>query len=87
MTAERTVTSLLRDWRKGDPAALDSLLPVVEAELRRMARVHMSRERKEHTLQPTALVNEVFMRLMDGNAIEWNDRAHFFGNTTRNIRV
>jgi|SRR6187455_2109799 len=86
MTAERTVTSLLRDWRKGDPAALDSLLPVVEAELRRMARVHMSRERKEHTLQPTALVNEVFMRLMDGNAIEWNDRAHFFGICGRLMR-
>jgi RNA polymerase sigma factor (TIGR02999 family) len=84
--ADRTVTSLLRAWTEGDAAALDRLTPFVEAELRRLARVYMSRERKDHTLQPTAVVNEVFVRLIDANDIRWNDRAHFFGICARLMR-
>ena len=80
------VTVWLRAWSDGDAAALDRLIPVVEAELRRLARVYMSHERKDHTLQPTAVVNEVFLRLVDANGIRWNDRAHFFGICARLMR-
>ena len=87
MTAPpRTVTSLLRAWSDGDGASLDALVPVVEAELRRLARIYMSRERREHTLQPTALVNEVFVRLVEATDIRWQDRAHFFGIAARLMR-
>jgi RNA polymerase sigma factor (TIGR02999 family) len=82
----RTVTSLLRPWTDGDAAALDRLIPIVDGELRKLARVYMSRERKEHTLQPTALVNEMFVRLIDDADIGWNDRAHFFGICARLMR-
>jgi len=82
----RTITSLLRAWGDGDAAALDALVPVVEAELRRLARIYMSRERREHTLQPTALVNEVFLKLVDAADIRWQDRAHFFGISARLMR-
>ena len=75
----QNVTVWLRAWSDGDAAALDHLIPVVEAELRRLARIYMSHERKDHTLQPTAVVNEVFLRLVDATNIRWNDRAHFFG--------
>ena len=85
-SADRTVTSLLRAWSDGDANALDGLVPVVEAELRRLARIYMSRERKDHTLQPTAVVNEVFIRLIDVTGIRWNDRAHFFGICARLMR-
>ena len=85
-SADRTVTSLLRAWSDGEAGALDGLVPIVEAELRRLARVYMSRERKDHTLQPTAVVNEVFIRLIDANGIRWNDRAHFFGICARLMR-
>ena len=83
---DRTVTALLRAWSDGDAASLDRLVPVVEAELRRRARIYMSHERKDHTLQPTAVVNEVFVRLIDANNIRWNDRAHFFGICARLMR-
>lgn len=86
MTRPRTVTRLLRAWTNGDQAALDALIPEVEAELRRLARIYMSRERREHTLQPTALVNEVFLRLVDAADIRWQDRAHFFGISARLMR-
>jgi len=82
----RTVTSLLRAWTGGDAAALDQLIPIVDGELRKLARIYMSRERKEHTLQPTALVNEVFVRLIDDAGISWNDRAHFYGICARLMR-
>ena len=84
--AGRTVTQLLRAWGDGDHAALDTLVPVVEGELRRLARIHLKRERREHTLQPTALVNEVFLKLVDAPAIQWQDRAHFFGIAARLMR-
>src|SRR5688572_21745747 len=61
-------------------------MPVVEAELRRLARGYMARERREHTLQPTALVNEVFLRLTDARRIRWQDRAHFLGISARLMR-
>jgi RNA polymerase sigma factor (TIGR02999 family) len=80
------VTELLRAWSDGDQQALAQLMPLVEAELRRLARVYMSRERRGHTLQPTALVNEAFLRLADARALRWQDRAHFLGISARLMR-
>ncbi|HEY7171424.1 MAG TPA: sigma-70 family RNA polymerase sigma factor [Vicinamibacterales bacterium] len=80
------VTRLLRAWHDGDEQALARLIPFVEAELRRVARAYMARERKDHTLQPTALVNEAFLRLRQAHQIRWNDRAHFFGISARLMR-
>jgi len=80
MTAmSRDVTRLLHAWADGDQRAMDQLLPLVEMELRRLARGLMRRERQEHTLQATALVNEAFLRLMDARNVRLNDRAHFMG--------
>jgi RNA polymerase sigma factor (TIGR02999 family) len=75
----REVTELLIAWGKGETAALDELVPVVQSELHRIARRYMSGERPSHTLQPTALVNEVYLKLVDVNRIHWQNRAHFFG--------
>jgi RNA polymerase sigma factor (TIGR02999 family) len=72
------ITGLLRAWAEGDREALDRLMPVVYAELRRAARNYMRRERRSHTLQATALVNEVYLRLVDITGVRWQDRAHFF---------
>ena len=72
------VTQLLADWAQGDKSALDKLLPLVHAELRRIARRQMSQERDGHTLQATALVNEAYLRLAGQESFEWQDRAHFF---------
>ena len=69
--APPAVTQLLRAWSDGDETALERLLPLVEAELRRLARGYMARERGGHTLQPTALVNEAFLRLIDARAVRW----------------
>lgn len=71
------VTRLLKAWCDGDPDALERLAPMVEAELRRLARVYLRREQPGHTLQPTALINEAYVRLLDWNRVEWRDRAHF----------
>lgn len=71
------VTALLRAWTGGDQKALDRLLPVLYEELRRTARAYMRRERSGHTLQTTALVNEVFLRLVDIHQVQWHDRVHF----------
>ncbi|HUF04452.1 MAG TPA: ECF-type sigma factor [Aridibacter sp.] len=76
---DQDLTQLLRKWSEGDRAALDELAPIVHAELHRIARRHMARERKGHTLQTTALVNEAFIRLIDWKNARWNNRAHFFG--------
>ena len=81
-----TVTRLLRAWSDGDEGALERLTPLVEAELRRLARGYMGRERKDHTLQPTALVNEAFVRLIDARQVRWQDRAHFLGISARLMR-
>ena len=80
------VTALLRAWGDGDEAALDQLMPLVESELRRLARTYMARERPGHTLQTTALVNEAFIRLVDAHGTRWQDRSHFFGIAARLMR-
>ena len=80
------VTELLRAWSDGDDGALARLTPLVETELRRLARGYMGRERREHTLQPTALVNEAFLRLAGARQIRWQDRAHFLGISARLMR-
>ena len=80
------ITALLMSWKEGDPHALDRLMPFVHAELRRLARRHMERERRDHTLQPTALVHEVFLRLTQGRPVEWRDRAHFYAVAARVMR-
>lgn len=80
------VTQLLKAWGTGDDKALDQLTPVVQQELHRMAHRCMSREKPGHTLQTTALVNEVYLRLVDVNAVDWQDRAHFFAISARMMR-
>lgn len=72
------VTRLLADWSKGDGAALDKLVPLVHAELRRIAQRQMNQERAGHTLQATALVNEAYLKLAGESSFEWHDRAHFY---------
>src|SRR5919199_4547324 len=72
------VTQLLVSWSEGDRSALDELIPLVEAELRRLARRHMGRENPGHTLQTSALINEAYIRLVDQQNVEWQNRAHFF---------
>ena len=81
------ITQLLIDWSKGDRAALDKLLPVVEHELRRLAHHYMSHERAGHTLQTTALVNEAFVRLVHRKSVAWQNRAHFFGIAAQLMRT
>ncbi len=73
------VTQLLLDWNAGDQSALDRLMPLVYEELRRMAARQLRRERPEHTLQPTALVHEAWLRLVQTNRLTWQNRAHFLG--------
>ncbi|MDQ2669810.1 MAG: sigma-70 family RNA polymerase sigma factor [Gemmatimonadota bacterium] len=73
------VTQWLLDWDGHDRQALDQMLPVVYEELRRLASHYLSRERPDHTLQPTALVNEVYLRLIDQRRVDWRNRAHFLG--------
>jgi len=79
------LTGLLHAWREGDAAALDELLPRVYDELRRIAAQRMRGERGGHTLQPTALVHEAFLRLV-GQPIDWRDRGHFFAVASRAMR-
>ena len=80
------VTQLLKAWGQGDEAALQRLIPVVQAELHRLAHRYMSREKPGHTLQTTALVNEVYLRLVDIARVSWQDRAHFFAISARMMR-
>jgi RNA polymerase sigma factor (TIGR02999 family) len=80
------VTALLLSWSAGDQAALDQLVPLVHEQLHRLARRQMGRERVGHTLQPTALVNEAYLRLIDASQVQWKDRAHFFAISARLMR-
>ena len=80
------VTQLLHEWGQGDQAALDRLMPLVYQELRRIAKRNMARERPGHTLQTTALVNEVYLRLVGERKVSWQDRAHFFAICARTMR-
>jgi RNA polymerase sigma factor (TIGR02999 family) len=73
------VTQMLQDWADGDREALDKLIPVVYAELRRQAARYLRRERSDHTLQTTALIHETYLRLIDQQGVQWQNRAHFFG--------
>ena len=80
------VTQLLVRWEGGDRAALDALMPLVEQELRQLARSYLRRERGGHTLQPTALVNEAYLKLVDQRDARWQSRAHFYGVAAQLMR-
>ena len=80
------VTSLLRQWNGGDSRALEQLAPIVYQELRRLSHYHLRRERDGHTLQTTALVHEVYLRLCGRDEPQWEDRAHFFAVASRIMR-
>jgi RNA polymerase sigma factor (TIGR02999 family) len=82
----RQVTQLLLAWRQGEESALEKLTPVVYEELRRLAHRYMAGERAAHTLQTTALVNEAYVRLIDGKQVNWQNRAHFFAVSARLMR-
>jgi RNA polymerase sigma-70 factor, ECF subfamily len=80
------ITQLLLAWSEGDREALDRLTPLVYAELRRLAKSYMRKERAGHTLQTTALIHEAYLRLIDAGQVEWRNRAHFFGVAARAMR-
>jgi RNA polymerase sigma factor (TIGR02999 family) len=80
------VTQLLHAWRQGDDDALARLLPLVEAEIHRIARIYMAGERAGNSLQATALVNEAYIRLVDAQHVRWQDRAHFVAVAARTMR-
>jgi RNA polymerase sigma-70 factor (ECF subfamily) len=80
------LTGLLKAWSDGDASALDHLTPIVYTELHRLARCNMAGEREGHLLQPSALVNEAFIRLIGGQKVEWASRAHFFAVSARLMR-
>lgn len=80
------VTGLLRKWRDGDEAALEQLLPLIHDALHRLAHQYVNRERRGHTLQTTALVNEAYLRLVEQQHVDWQSRAHFFAASARVMR-
>ena len=80
------VTQLLKGWCKGDADALEQLAPLVEGELRRLARRYLRKEQPAHTLQPTDLVNEAYVRLIGWNPVEWQDRTHFYAVAAKMMR-
>jgi len=80
------VTQLLKAWRAGDGHALDRLSSIVESELRRIARLQLRKESPGQTLQPTALLNEVYLRLFEWDRVEWQDRTHFFAVAAKIMR-
>ncbi|MBL8172222.1 MAG: sigma-70 family RNA polymerase sigma factor [Acidobacteria bacterium] len=82
----KEVTQLLRDWRNGNQAAMDQLMPLVYDELRRMADYYLRGERRNHTLQTSALVHEAYLKLVDYDAVDWQNRAHFFGAAAQAMR-
>ena len=85
-SATHDVTRLLAEWANGDEQALDKLTPVVYRELRRLAASYLRKERQGHTLQPTALVHEAYLRLVDQKNPTWQNRSHFFGVAARVMR-
>ena len=82
----RNPTELLLAWSAGDKQAFDLLVPLVHDELRRLARGYMARERPDHTLQASALVNEAYVRLIELKQMRWQNRAHFFAMSARVMR-
>ncbi|HKX31186.1 MAG TPA: sigma-70 family RNA polymerase sigma factor [Blastocatellia bacterium] len=85
-TSTYDVTELLLAWCAGDESALESLIPLVHRELHHLAKRYMRRERAGHTLQTTALVNEAYLRLIDCNHVQWQNRVHFFAVAARVMR-
>ena len=84
--APESITELLLKWSGGDATALEQLMPLVYDELRRLAVRYLRRERDNHSLQPTALVNEAYLRLVDQQKVEWQSRAQFYGLAARVMR-
>ncbi len=84
--ASKDITQLLLAWGAGDAAALDELMPIVYAELRKLARGYMRHQRADHTLQTTALVNEAYLRLIDSSRVNWQNRTHFFAISAQLMR-
>jgi RNA polymerase sigma factor (TIGR02999 family) len=85
-SSPKSVTQLLIEWREGDQTALDRLIPLVYEEMRRLARYYMRRERREHTLQTTALINEAYIRLVEHKGMRWQNRAHFYAVAAQAMR-
>jgi len=85
-TSSHEVTQLLLAWSEGNEAALEKLTPLVYRELHRLARSYMKRETPNHTLQATALVNEAYLRLIDGSRVQWRNRTHFFAVSAKLMR-
>jgi RNA polymerase sigma factor (TIGR02999 family) len=83
---QHQITELLAEWSEGNQSALDELYPLVYEELHRLARRYMSRERKGHTLQTTALINEAYVRLVDQKNVRWANRSHFFAISAQIMR-
>ena len=86
MSAPQEFTQLLVSWRNGDKSALDAMTPVLYTELRKLARHLLAAERPDHTLQPTALVHEAYLRLVDQRSVDWKNRAHFMGMAATMMR-
>ena len=86
MSQQPDVTVLLQRFRKGDQEAANQLLPLVYEELKRLAAIRMKSERRDHTLQPTALVHEVYLKLAMGAPVDWQNRAHFFAVAAQHMR-
>jgi len=86
MTSRDEITLLLHEWSNGNRAALDKLVPVVYRELRRLARHYMNNERPDHTLQTTALVSEAYLRIVDCQKMQWQNRAHFMAVAAQAMR-
>ncbi len=84
--SSKDITQLLQAWSTGDESALKDLVPLVQAELRRLAKHYLAKEQPGHVLQTTALVNEVYMRLIDWKNVSWKSRAYFFGASARLMR-
>ncbi len=84
--SQQNVTELLRAWSQGDKMALGKLIPLVHKELQRLAHAYMARERPDHTLQTTALVNEAYLRLIDCRQMSWQNRAHFLAISAKLMR-
>lgn len=85
-SSPKDVTQILLDWSRGDPEAPDKLMPLVYDELRRIASQYLRRERADHTLQPTALVHEAYLKLVDQQRVSWQNRAHFFAIAAQAMR-
>jgi len=80
------ITDLLQAWERGDQSALEKLIPLVETELRRLAKTYMRREKPDHILQTTALVNEAYIKLMGQSRVHWQSRSHFYAIAAQCMR-